>query len=410
MPLDQNFKPVLRFMVVSDIHYKDEHSVERDRFRNAIQYAYEIAESSETYKKLDAVYIVGDFADNGSEIQMKAIKATLDENLRPGTATGLTLASHEYSQKNGGEEAARERFTQIFGLPHDFHDVINGFHFIGVTTTRGCHFDDPQKAFARTELAKAAADGARKPIFFFQHPHITDTVYGSINWGEDDLTAILMDYPQIIDFSGHSHAPINDPRSIHQKHFTSLGTGTLSYFELDEFDKIYGTIPEDEHDAAQMLIVEADAENRVRVYPYDVLTKRCFPQTWRIDVPSEPREFLYTDSRYKTADAPVFAADAKISVTDITEDGAVISFPQAAPAACDDYVNSYDIILREAATGIIKKQLSFWSKYYLYDMPPALSRWIRGLRGGTEYAVEVYANSFWKTCSAAPLRVSFRTV
>ena len=105
-----------------------------------------------------------------------------------------------------------------------------------------------------------------------------------------------MDYPQIIYFSGHSHAPINDPRSIHQKHFTSLGTGTLSYFELDEFDKITGTIPDDCEKAAQMLIVEADAQNRVRVYPFDILTNSFFPYIWKVDAPSDPSAFLYTDS------------------------------------------------------------------------------------------------------------------
>jgi hypothetical protein len=83
-------------------------------------------------------------------------------------------------------------------------------------------------------------------------------VYGSINWGEDDIIAILNDYPQVIDFSGHSHAPINDPRSIHQKYITSLNTGSLSYFELDEFDLMYGTVPPDAKQCAQFYIVEVN--------------------------------------------------------------------------------------------------------------------------------------------------------
>ena len=36
-------KPCLRFMVVSDIHIQDEHSVERERFEKAIRDAYSIA-------------------------------------------------------------------------------------------------------------------------------------------------------------------------------------------------------------------------------------------------------------------------------------------------------------------------------------------------------------------------------
>ncbi len=410
MALDKNFKPVLRFMVVSDIHYKDERSAERERFETAIQKAYEIAQSSETYKRLDALYIDGDFADNGSEIQMKAIKETIDNFVnKEETVVRLTLASHEYSQKNGGEDAAKERFARIFGLPYDTHEVINGFHFIGVTTTHGCRFHEPQQEFARAELKKAAADDPKKPIFFFQHPHITDTVYGSINWGEDDLTAILMNYPQIINFSGHSHAPVNDPRSVHQKYFTSLGTGTLSYFELDEFDKIYGTLPPDRHDAAQMLIVEADADNRVRVYPYDVLTCNFFPQVWKIDEPSNPDSFIYTDARYKTLKAPFFTDDAVLNASDITKTSANLTFTQAKPDEDSDYVNGYEIIIKKA-DGTVAKQLSVWSRYYFYNMPDSISQIVDDLDADTEYSVEIYANGFFKNRSDKPLTGSFRTL
>ena len=36
MGLDKNFRPTLRFFVVSDVHYKDEHSIERDRMQQAM--------------------------------------------------------------------------------------------------------------------------------------------------------------------------------------------------------------------------------------------------------------------------------------------------------------------------------------------------------------------------------------
>ncbi|NLA76368.1 MAG: metallophosphoesterase, partial [Clostridiales bacterium] len=289
-----NFIPVLRFAVVSDIHYEDAPTVERERFEKAVCSAYAIAEGSAQYNKLDALYVVGDFATSGSEIQMNAFSESAKKTLRNGTILTLTMASHEFNERNGGEAAALEKFGRIFGMQPDTHKIINGFHFIAVTTTRGCHFSDEKKAWISEQLQIAAADDAKKPIFFFQHPHISGTVYGSANWGEDEITPILMNYPQIIDFSGHSHAPINDPRSIHQRHFTCLGTGTLSYFELDEFDKIYGTCPPNDNNAAQMLIVEADEAGRVRVYPYDVLTGNFFPCTWKIDTPWDTDSFIYT--------------------------------------------------------------------------------------------------------------------
>ena len=44
------FKPCLRVMVVSDIHIKDEHSAERERFEKAIRDAYSIAKSNKYYQ------------------------------------------------------------------------------------------------------------------------------------------------------------------------------------------------------------------------------------------------------------------------------------------------------------------------------------------------------------------------
>ncbi|MGN0546178.1 MAG: metallophosphoesterase family protein, partial [Acutalibacteraceae bacterium] len=238
MPFEKDFEPVLRFAVVSDIHYKDEDTVERSRMKAAVETAYSLSKG-EDYPKLDAFCVVGDFANSGTETQMRAFKQTLDDTVKSETKVIVSLASHEFS--SDGEENALKRFDEIFRMPADVHKVINGYHFISLSSTKGCHFDDAKKEWAAEELKKAANDDPKKPIFFFQHPHISGTVYGSANWGEDELTPILMNYPQIIDFSGHSHAPINDPRSIHQQHFTCLGTGTLSYFELDEFDKVYGT-------------------------------------------------------------------------------------------------------------------------------------------------------------------------
>lgn len=396
MGFDKNFSPVLRFMVVSDIHYKDEHTVERERMQKAIQTAYALSDKEE-YNKLDALYVVGDFANSGTRTQMLAFKDTLDTNLRPGTVTTLSLSSHEYGSE--GEEAALEKFAEIFKENPDTHKVINGYHFISVTSTNGCHFDEKKQEWVAKELKEAVKDDPRRPIFFFQHPHIMGTVYGSANWGEDELTAILMNYPQIIDFSGHSHAPINDPRSIHQRHFTCLGTGTLSYFELDEFDKVYGTIPPNDDNAAQMLIVEADAQGRVRIYPYDLITDNFFPFVWKIDSAWDVESYLYTDARYRTEEKPWFEDGAKIEIKDIKADGFTVEFDQAKVKT--EYVDDYNVYLKRA-DGLTVRNATIWSEFYFYNMPEKLSVKFDGIESG-EYYVEIYANSFWRTRSEKPL-------
>ena len=395
--LQKDFKPTLRFMVVSDVHYKDEPCIEEERMAKAIEIAYRLSDESETYKKLDALYVVGDFANSGTETQMLKFKATLDKCLRPETQYALTMASHEYH--GAGVEAAHEKFTRIFNLPVDEHRVINGFHFISLTCSQGTNFHADKIEFAANELRKAREADPKKPIFVFQHPHITDTVYGSILWGEDELYSTYIDYPQMINFSGHSHVPINNPNSIHQKHFTSLGTGSLSYTELDEFDKYYGTLPPGKADFAQMLIVEADAEGRVRIYPYDVFTDNFFPYVWEIDEPWNPDSFKYTDAiRYRTNVTPTFKADAEIEFLDLDDDGFRIKFPQA--EISEDYVNDYKVVVIEKATGAIVKQTVMWSEYYFYNMPEFLEIAYIDLKSATEYEIKIYANSFWNTTSA----------
>lgn len=406
--MKNSYKPVLRFMVVSDVHYKDHDSCERERMANAIKYAYEYAEK-QVYKNLDALVVVGDFATSGSEIQMNAFKETLDKNLKAETKRILSMSSHEFNRDNGGEEAAIERFLRIFeGLTPDTHEVINGFHFVSTTTTNGTRFDDKKKEWISAELKAAAKDDRKKPIFVFQHPHVQSTVYGSILWGEDEIIPIYMNYPQIIDFSGHSHAPINDPRSIHQEHFTSLGTGTLSYFELDEFDKYYGTVPPKKEDAAQMLIVECDENYHVKIYPYDVLTHQFFPMVWDIETPWDVTSFRYTNERYKTDIAPYFEKDTKICIDEITENSFKVTFGQAKIEK--EYVNGYYVTVKEKETALVVSKVSLWSEYYFTNMPSELSCTVDGLDKDTAYTVEITANSFWNTYSKDALKAEFKTL
>lgn len=406
----KNFTPVMRFIATSDVHYKDEPTVERERMEKAIVNTYKYSENHPTYKKLDAIAVVGDFANKGTPTQMQCFKDSLDKLLKEETKVIISIASHEFGFD--GEEGAIKRLKEIFGSEPDNHEVINGFHFISTSTTKGTRFSKEKIDWMGEKLKIAAAEDRKKPIFVFQHPHPTSTVYGSILWGEDEFIPTLMNYPQVIDFSGHSHAPINDPRSIHQKHFTSLGTGTMSYFELDEFDKVYGTVPPNSKEAAQLLIVEVDKDNRVRIMPYDVITENFFPQVWKIDEPSNPDSFIYTDDRYRTDLKPYFKDNTKIEVTEIDETSCNLTFEQAEIENRDietEYVNGYDITLRYKDNGFIAKKFSIWSEYYFYNMPESLSHKIEDLSPETEYEVTVKANSFWRTVSDNALTYSFKT-
>ncbi|MBR8645885.1 hypothetical protein KEH51_23595 [[Brevibacterium] frigoritolerans] len=64
----------------------------------------------------------------------------------------------------------------------------------------------------------------------------------------------LKKHPQVITFSGHSHYPLEDLRTIHQKTLRLLAS-SVSYLELEP-GKLQGFHPEGYQDISQGMIVE----------------------------------------------------------------------------------------------------------------------------------------------------------
>ncbi len=382
------FNAKLRFIVTSDIHYKVDSDVEKERFEKGMKRAYEYA-SFQSYKKIDAFFAVGDFANRGQADEMLKFKESLDTVIRPETKITLMLASHEFMSE--GQQAAEEKLKNIFSLEPDNHFEIYGCNFICISTEDGCRIKEKKQEWLKEKLSLSVANGRKSPIFVFQHPHLTDTVYGSINWGEDDIIAILADYPQVIDFSGHSHAPINDPRSIHQKYFTSLNTGSLSYFELDEFDLMYGTVPPDAKECAQFYIVEINEDNAVRILSYDILTEKFFDNEYLIEEPWNPESFIYTPERAVKEPRPYFSDD-KICVILYENKKLNIEFSQA---KTDGYrVNAYTVAVKNTHNEIIL-QKRVCSSYYLNNMPEKVDVTLDFPYETGEYTLEITAHGFW---------------
>ncbi len=405
----EDFTPILRFIAMSDIHYRDEHTDVRDRFELGLTKAYEYAESTD-YKNIDALCIVGDFANRGSLIEMEAFKESVRRFKHPKTELIISIATHEMKDKT--IEATEDMLRNIFDLEPDVHRTIKGFHFISLSTTESetskrCGFDEKKRRWFAEQMEIASTDTPKYPIFMFQHPHPKDTVYGAIKWGNGDLYPIQEKYPALVTFSGHSHAPINDPRSIHQRDFTSLGCGSLAYFELDEFDKVYGTVPPRAKICAQYLIVEADAQGRVRVLPYDIITEQFFPDIHYIEKPWDKSTFVYNDSRPGSGSLPFFPEGSKLGVENILNNGLTLIIPQAQIDAFR--VNSYYIHIYDKATHEKVKTLSIWSEYYFYDMPPTLFLEIDELESGKTFDIEVFACNFWNKLSKDCLQTTVTT-
>jgi len=403
-PYFSSFKPILRFSVASDVHIHDSNSGQEEaRLAQMFKIAYDYAENSDVYGKLDAAIIAGDHVDKGTLSSMKKFRSIWDRNIRDDTKTLIALGNHEFYTEPA---TVYDRYEEAHGTTVNEHVVINGFHFIKLSPTgSGWNFDATAQRWLKNELKAAAEDdpSGKKPIFVIQHQHIQNTVYGSsFGWGVPELTSILAQYPQVIDFSGHSHYPIQNPLSIWQGAFTCVGTGTLSYlgFQINGLTQpsgvdlyVQGGAPytgawttsyDGKRDSAQFLIVEVDKNGAVVIIAYDMLAMKEI-RRYYIKTPSDPSTFEYTDARIAASKAPAFAPNTEIVTESVRYNTASVSFPQASG---DDIVESYRIEIQK--NGKVTGEVYLTSCYFYTPMPERMVATLNGLEAETEYEVLIY--------------------
>ena len=308
-----DFTPVMRFVVTSDSHITTIGDFQSTRLEKMIKMGYKIAEKDQEYNKLDAVLIAGDITDMGTKIAFGSIKAATRPVLK-GDTQFLATVSTSHDDRSLGKESL-ELYEEIMGQETDFHRIINGFHFIGISASKidGEHYSEYQRDWLIEQLDTASADDPSKPIFVIQHEHISNTVYGSSDfegWGMPYFADILKNYPQVVDFSGHSHYPINDARSIWQGEYTALGAGGLYYTELT-VDDTKTFHPSDYRFVSTFWVVEIDADNRIRLRAVDLGAQEYLCEY----ILESPFERKYTpEQQLSNSKPPVFAKDASIKV------------------------------------------------------------------------------------------------
>lgn len=379
---------VLRFIAMSDVHINsaDTTNIRYNRFCEAMADAYEIAESDSVHNKLDALVVAGDMVDSDTEENLNLFKKGLETSVREETQSILVMGNHEYFTRDG-YEISQTRWKSILGTEFNSHIEINGYHFIGVSPSSDVDYT-PSIEWVRQELAKAAADSGDKPIFFIQHIGNVNTV---METGENDnsnnstaaFADILKEYPQIVNITGHTHCPINDPRSVWQGDYTAVNCGTFAYFCLtDEYtlDSLNST------KAAQFWLIEVYDDGSVRFRPYDVLTHNFFNEGFTVEYPVNKADFEYTDSRFENTKPPVFPDNASVKVLETYGTSVRISFPQATDRLC---CVGYEIEIGQGETVVDTQYID--SQYYLYDAALTLTARIGNLRAETEYTVAVRA-------------------
>lgn len=417
---EEPFAPVMRFVVTSDVHTRKEsedlqsHQILADFYKTA----YDYADNHPDYKKLDGIFFIGDISNNGYEEEQTYFFNYVKEHTREGTYTRTVMGNHEFMATgnfsgNSVEEAPKE-FLKFSGYETvDHHTTMGGYHFIFLSTdsyqkndsgTLTC-FSSEKLIWLRAELDKAVADTPDKPIFVFQHQPPSGTMVGSTGAsGDPVLHTILKGYPQVIDFSGHTHVPLTHPSIIWQKEYTALNTGSLSYLSTPMYDakgkmsrvkqlndtgayqtNVYQDGP---RNGVMYYIVELDAKGVVRVQRYNMLTKSIWGEPFILDS-INPADFKYNISELKKqAEKPAFDASAAITVESADAEKPMISFPQA---ICKDGISNYRIEFYQNDKRV--HTIYRLSENYFGDATPnPLKTDLGKLKAGT-YTLKVYATS-----------------
>ncbi len=226
-----------RFFVGSDVHIgRDSNAL--DKLENALNVFNTVDHNA------DAVLLVGDITNNGRESEystlMDIINSSHFANSDEATKTILAMGNHEFNTASG----AVDRFENSTG-----QDNTGAYYFyknddpaqglvatvikLGASNYGGDYtgyYD-----FLKSELEKATAANPEAPVIVMGHHGIQDTAYVTNEWygdyGEgtlEDMVALLEQYPQAIHISGHSHATLEDARSIYQDEgYTAIQDATI---------------------------------------------------------------------------------------------------------------------------------------------------------------------------------------
>ncbi len=327
----QEFIPALRLVVCSDVHIGSANDLYCARLRTLMRTAYAIAAQDAQYRDVDAFLVAGDATDRGTPEQYAAFADAVRTELRGKTQMRAVVAKN-HDNWTGEGKSGLVYYRAATGLPTDFHMVLRGFHIIGISTcdTEGAYYTPQQREWLETQLRESTAQDSGRPVFVLHHEHVKDTVYGSTDtdgWGIAYFKDIFERYPQVVHLSGHSHYPINDPRSVYQKDFTAFGVGSLHYAELtvDGQNKIR---PADNREMCQGWILEADAHNCIRLRGFDFLTNTQIA-FYQLAPPADKSRYSLTPQQQRArSGAPVFPPQAALCAVQ-TDDAVFVTVPRA---------------------------------------------------------------------------------
>ena len=361
-------RPNLTFGVVSDIHFVAR--AKPGETETAANNELTFVRTLEWFRDqgVDGVVVAGDMADNGIISQLELV-AEAWNRVFPGDRApdgrkverlfvygnhdmgGIPYAKGRFPGKSEAEINAQIIYPDPKGAwERAFHEKfepiwtkeVKGYRFVGAQwwSSQGCRGLDEKfnDGVAEWYAARAKEIDPSRPFFHIQHPHPKDTCYGPWAWGRDIglTTKALSAFPNAVAFSGHSHYPLTDERSVWQGAFTSVGTSSLRYMApaYEEFKEGFVNSRTGGKDAR---VIDAAKLQPGMANPYDcregmlwrvfddrvVVERREFisgldvGEDWVLPLPTaESKPFAFAE-RAKKIGAPVFPEGAKLAVSGV---------------------------------------------------------------------------------------------
>ncbi len=353
----------VRFGVLGDVHITAD-SKDNDRqirLKKALNY----------YRAMGAETIIvnGDIAEIGTEDAYDVLLNTVNDVYGdvPKAAWPefvFTADAHDYYEAwtwtggTGDWNSMKTRFASKLGaLSSDLNGTntntsveVGGYTFIGMSADSSnsagyAVYNTETLEWLRTELAAAAEKDPTKPIFVAIHQPPQNTIAASD--GANGVTTyknILAQYPQVVLFSSHTQAALEDEHSIYQGDYTVVNTGSIlgvgGFGRDGQGSNI--TFDNDAADASktgQALLVKVKGA-KVDIQRYNVATSTQIKNNWVIQDATDKASFKYTLNRFANmTEKPVFASDATGSAT-WSGDVCTVKFKAATHS---DFVYYYEI-------------------------------------------------------------------
>lgn len=349
------------------------------------------------------LFIIGDLANNCLAWQYDTIvKIFNDPNLIPQDIKVTFIRGNHDNFRSDGASL----FTSKIGQPYNQYQEIDGYPFISIGCTSSQYryhgyssetpcYDAATMQFLSESLADANEKYPGKPIFVFQHilPKYTiigsyETDYSAYAYGLDEL---FSKYPQVVDFSGHTHMGVTDPHQIYQLSYTAVNDGSNKNDSNPTHFPGYkqkGAADEVDYNAVtEGLFCHFDKDDNFYIERWNTARGVNYENDWILRPPFDGTNFEYKGRTGGAA--PKWPAGAAVSITDQTDTACTICFPQATD---DEEVYRYLInVTNSAGTKVISQINQFSLLTFGPQRPDTLEIPVSGLPSNTQLTATVEA-------------------